>query len=80
MLQVCRNHANMRRSHVTGVRYIFCCMYTSLYSPRVLTPFSQLLALLGIGFLQGLYALDAADGTADHPREVINLLIQALLQ
>lgn len=40
----------------------------------------QLLALLGIGFLQGLYALDAADGSADQPHEIINLLIQALLQ
>ncbi|KAI0346876.1 calcium activated cation channel [Trametopsis cervina] len=42
--------------------------------------FFGLLALLGAGFLQGLYALDAADGNTDHPREVINLLIQALLQ
>ncbi|KAI0692662.1 calcium activated cation channel [Cytidiella melzeri] len=42
--------------------------------------FFALLALLGIGFLQGLYALDAADGSTEHPREVINLLIQALLQ
>ena len=31
---------------------------------------AQLLALLGIGFMQGLYALDAADGQADHSREV----------
>ncbi len=30
----------------------------------------QLLLLLGIGFLQGLYALDAADEKVDHPREV----------
>ena len=30
----------------------------------------QLLALLGIGFLQGLYALDAADGNTDHPVQV----------
>lgn len=27
-----------------------------------------------------MYALDAADGHADYPHEVINLLIQALLQ
>ncbi|KAI0772122.1 hypothetical protein BD413DRAFT_548533 [Trametes elegans] len=32
--------------------------------------FFCLLALLGIGFLQGLYALDAADGQTDHPTEV----------
>ncbi|THG98320.1 hypothetical protein EW026_g3838 [Hermanssonia centrifuga] len=42
--------------------------------------FFGLLGILGVGFLQGLYALDAADGQTDHPSEVINLLIQALLQ
>ncbi|KAI1796187.1 calcium activated cation channel [Ganoderma leucocontextum] len=41
---------------------------------------SLLLALLGIGFLQGLYALDAADGNTDHPTEILHGLIQALLQ
>lgn len=30
--------------------------------------------------MQGLYALDAADGSTEHPLEVANLLIQALLQ
>lgn len=30
----------------------------------------QLLALLGIGFTQGLYALDAADGQSDQSDEV----------
>ncbi|KAH9948400.1 hypothetical protein B0H21DRAFT_690173 [Amylocystis lapponica] len=42
--------------------------------------FFGLLGLLGIGFIQGLYALDAADGQADHPGEVVHVLIQALLQ
>ncbi|KAI0774466.1 calcium activated cation channel [Fomes fomentarius] len=42
--------------------------------------FFCLLALLGIGFLQGLYALDAADGQTDNPTEILNVLIQALLQ
>ncbi|KAI0940130.1 hypothetical protein AcV5_001321 [Taiwanofungus camphoratus] len=42
--------------------------------------FFGLLGLLGIGFMQGLYALDAADGQADHPREVMHVLVQALLQ
>jgi len=42
--------------------------------------FFALLVLLGVGFLQGLYALDAADGQTDHPNEVIHVLIQALLQ
>ena len=30
----------------------------------------QLLALMGLGFLQGLYALDAADGQTDAPSKV----------
>ena len=41
---------------------------------------SQLLAILGIGFAQGLYALDAADGETEHGALVVNALIQALLQ
>ncbi|KAH8094840.1 hypothetical protein BXZ70DRAFT_991717 [Cristinia sonorae] len=42
--------------------------------------FFGLLAILGVGFLQGLYALDAADGQQENPFELINVLIQALLQ
>ena len=56
-----------------------------MYAPRFPSRFPgftlfKLLALLGIGFVQGLYALDAADGSTEHPLEVINLLVQALLQ
>jgi hypothetical protein len=40
----------------------------------------QLLSVLGIGFAQGLYALDAADGVTEHGTDVVNSLIQALLQ
>ncbi|KAI0751001.1 calcium activated cation channel [Daedaleopsis nitida] len=42
--------------------------------------FFCLLALLGVGFLQGLYALDAADGQSEHPSKLLHVLIQALLQ
>jgi len=42
--------------------------------------FFVLLSILGIGFWQGLYALDAADGETDHGGKVVNALIQALLQ
>ncbi|KAH8118466.1 calcium activated cation channel, partial [Phellopilus nigrolimitatus] len=42
--------------------------------------FFALLSILGIGFAQGLYALDAADGETEHGALVINALIQALLQ
>ncbi|EMD37252.1 hypothetical protein CERSUDRAFT_105290 [Gelatoporia subvermispora B] len=42
--------------------------------------FFGLLAILGLGFTQGLYALDVADGQEDHQNEVVHLLVQALLQ
>jgi len=42
--------------------------------------FFALLSLLAVGFAQGLYALDVADGTSDEASTVIHLLIQSLLQ
>ncbi|KAH7930691.1 hypothetical protein BV22DRAFT_1139072 [Leucogyrophana mollusca] len=42
--------------------------------------FFALLSVLGIGFLQGLYALDAADGESEEASAVIHVLVQALLQ
>ncbi|KAF9534693.1 calcium activated cation channel [Crepidotus variabilis] len=42
--------------------------------------FFALLSVLAIGFAQGLYALDAADGSTDPPIMVVHLLVQALLQ
>ncbi|KAF8897831.1 calcium activated cation channel [Infundibulicybe gibba] len=42
--------------------------------------FFALLSVLAIGFGQGLYALDAADGTTEETSSVVNALIQALLQ
>jgi hypothetical protein len=42
--------------------------------------FFALLSVLGIGFLQGLYALDAADGLSEDPSIIINVLVQGLLQ
>jgi len=42
--------------------------------------FFALLSLLGIGFAQGLYALDAADGETEDSMTVVNVLVQALLQ
>jgi hypothetical protein len=37
------------------------------------------LGILGIGFLQSMYALDAADGESGGGIRVVNSLIQALL-
>ncbi|KDR83970.1 hypothetical protein GALMADRAFT_236519 [Galerina marginata CBS 339.88] len=55
-----------------------------LHSFQVLSCVSPLiwylLSVLAIGFGQGLYALDAADGSTDPPSTVVNTLIQALLQ
>ncbi|KAF9247409.1 hypothetical protein BU15DRAFT_84908 [Melanogaster broomeanus] len=42
--------------------------------------FFALLSLLGIGFLQGMYALEAADGESENASAVINVLLQGLLQ
>ncbi|KAF8969434.1 calcium activated cation channel [Flammula alnicola] len=41
--------------------------------------FFALLSVLAIGFAQGLYALDAADGSTEPPSSVLNVLVQALL-
>ncbi|KAF8551478.1 hypothetical protein OG21DRAFT_1499116 [Imleria badia] len=42
--------------------------------------FFSLLCLLGAGFFQAMYALDAADGEVEDASAVINLLLQGLLQ
>ncbi|KAI0321937.1 calcium activated cation channel [Amylostereum chailletii] len=41
--------------------------------------FFALLSVLGVGFLQGLYALDAADGSTESSGEVVHSMVQALL-
>ncbi|KAL1735896.1 hypothetical protein EV714DRAFT_267440 [Schizophyllum commune] len=42
--------------------------------------FFALLSVLALGFAQGLYAVDAADGQVEDPSTVVNVLVQALLQ
>ncbi|KAI0000012.1 hypothetical protein BJV77DRAFT_1058294 [Russula vinacea] len=42
--------------------------------------FFALLSILGIGFLQGLYALDAADGEVGSSIDVMHVMVQSLLQ
>jgi len=42
--------------------------------------FIGLLTVLAVGFGQGLYALDAADGSTEPPSSVVNVLVRALLQ
>ncbi|KAH9077030.1 calcium activated cation channel [Lactarius deliciosus] len=42
--------------------------------------FFALLSILAIGFLQGLYALDAADGQVESSSVIIHVMLQSLLQ
>ncbi|KAH9049645.1 calcium activated cation channel [Lactarius hengduanensis] len=42
--------------------------------------FFALLSILAVGFLQGLYALDAADGQVESSSVVIHVMLQSLLQ
>ncbi|EPQ59899.1 hypothetical protein GLOTRDRAFT_35258 [Gloeophyllum trabeum ATCC 11539] len=42
--------------------------------------FFALLSVLGLGFAQGLYALDMADGQIEHASTVVNVMVQSLLQ
>ncbi|KAJ6628925.1 hypothetical protein B0H10DRAFT_2160819 [Mycena sp. CBHHK59/15] len=42
--------------------------------------FFGLLSVLALGFAQGLYALDAADGSTESSAAIVNVLVQALLQ
>ncbi|KAJ7180384.1 calcium activated cation channel [Mycena crocata] len=42
--------------------------------------FFALLSVLIVGFGQGLYALDASDGTSESGGTIVNVLLQALLQ
>jgi hypothetical protein len=61
-------------------KYAWLACYKSRVSSSRFVPFSiwssrsftsvQLLSVLGIGFLQGLYALDAADGSSEDPSVV----------
>ncbi|KAI0036049.1 calcium activated cation channel [Vararia minispora EC-137] len=49
------------------------------YAAPLICPLQQLLSVLGIGFLQGLFALDAADGFSQAPTEIVYVMVEALL-
>jgi len=42
--------------------------------------FFALLSVLSLGFAQGLYALDASDGTTESGATIVRVLVEALLQ
>lgn len=48
-----------------------------MWLSSLLTPFVQLLSVVAVGFAQGLYALDAADGSAEPPSTACSLIISA---
>ncbi len=77
--QICWDYANMHFSNVPRVWHILCCM-CSLECLFCSDLFLQLLSILGIGFLQGLYALDAADGQVESSSAVVHVMVQSLLQ
>ncbi|KAG8719451.1 hypothetical protein FRC09_011122 [Ceratobasidium sp. 395] len=65
---------------VEGFKYVGTMQICVSRMLQESTIFFVLLSILGIGFAQGMYALDAADGVTDHGMTVINTLLQALLQ
>ncbi|KAB5596316.1 Calcium channel YVC1 [Ceratobasidium theobromae] len=65
---------------VEGFKYVGTMQICVSRMLQESTIFFVLLSLLGIGFAQGMYALDAADGETGHGITVINTLLQALLQ
>lgn len=68
--QICGNDADLCGPNVEGVRFLLLCMCASRCMNNPSLTAVQLLALMGLGFLQGLYALDAADGQTDAPSKV----------
>ena len=74
IIQICRNDANLHRKNVTGVVDLFHGTLSLLTFPTLLAYAAdiQLVSILGIGFAQGLYALDAADGQSGHTVGVSN--------
>ncbi|KAJ1309032.1 hypothetical protein OPQ81_004713 [Rhizoctonia solani] len=65
---------------VEGFKYVGTMQICVSRMLQESTIFFVLLSILGIGFAQGMYALDAADGVTDHGLTVINTLLQSLLQ
>jgi len=64
---------------VDGFKYIGTMQICVSRMLQESTIFFILLSVIGVGFLQGMYALDAADGNTEHGILVIHTLIQALL-
>lgn len=65
----------MRSAHVARIRNLLLREDFICDTPVATNISSQLLALMGIGFLQGLYALDAADGQTREAYEVSQLCL-----
>jgi hypothetical protein len=73
--KVHRHDANLCGSNVEGIWNFLCSEYYFIFCGNM-RGFKfgvfQLLSVLAVGFGQGLYALDAADGSSDPPSTVNN--------
>ena len=78
-LQVYRYDANLCSADDARVHHFLCRRFCLLWHCRYLSR-PQLLSILLVGFYQGMYALDAADGVTDKGGIVMHSLLQALLQ
>lgn len=74
--KVCWHDADLRGEDVTRVNDILSggCSFARC-SVVIESEFDQLLSILAVGFAQGLYALDAADGQTDHSIGVRRFII-----
>ena len=61
-----RNDAGLHLANVSGVYHFFLGERSSSLLLPMSSYFCQLLTILLAGFVQAMYALDAADGSADN--------------
>ena len=70
-IQVHRHHADLRSTHVERIWHLLRGVPSQMVAfLNLVNKASQLLSVLAIGFAQGLYALDAADGHTEPPSMV----------
>ena len=70
-----RNDAGLHIANVSGVYYFLLGERSSSLLPPMSSYFYQLLTILLAGFVQAMYALDAADGSADQLSSVSSSVI-----
>ncbi|KAH9179551.1 calcium activated cation channel [Lactarius sanguifluus] len=76
---ICRSRTELM-TVFDGFKYIGTTQICVARMLRESGIFFALLSILAVGFLQGLYALDAADGQVESSSVVIHVMLQSLLQ